>query len=245
MYTAISRNRKEELLMNYKNNIRYFTKENVGKFSIACWGAVAAGLLIYAFGGWLWAYLGALFAIISVVAAIVTSTMSVSDKEYTASVVNAEKEFNKKFRAFTEEKLNAHNGRGKAPVALDDEKVKFARAYLLEGQIMFRVGHDGRRRSNKLVMTAYYADKTAVYLGYQLLSMTDESCEEIFAVYPYTSVESISASRPESRPSFAEYDTVTLKLKHKEEPVTFHMTKDIELDNLVKLVSSRITTDEE
>jgi hypothetical protein len=231
--------------MNYNNNIRYFTKENIGKFSIACWVAVAAGLLIYAFGGWLWAYLGALFAIISVIAAIVTSTMSVSDKEYTASVVNAERDFNKKFRAFTEEKLNAHNGRGKAPVSIDDEKIKFARAYLLEGQVMFRVGHDGRRRSNKLVMTAYYADKTAVYLGYQLLSMTDDSCEEIFAVYPYTSVESISASRPEERPSFAEYDTVTLKLKHKDEPVVFHMTKDIELDNLVKLVSSRITADEE
>ena len=230
--------------MNYNNNIRYFTKENIGKLSIACWVCVGVGMLAYFALDWYLSYLGAAFAILSVIAAIVTSTMSVSDKEYTASVVNAERDFNKKFRAFTEEKLNAHNGRGKAPVSIDDEKIKFARAYLLEGQVMFRVGHDGRRRSNKLVMTAYYADKTAVYLGYQLLSMTDDSCEEIFAVYPYTSVESISASRPEERPSFAEYDTVTLKLKHKDEPVVFHMTKDIELDNLVKLVSSRITADE-
>jgi hypothetical protein len=231
--------------MNYNNNTRYFTKENVGKFSIACWVAVAAGLLVYFALGWPWAYFGAAFAIIAVIAAIATSTMSVSDKEYTASVVNAENTFMKDFRAFTEEKLNAHNGRGKAPVTLDDEQIKFARAYLLEGQIMFRVGHDGRHRSNKLVMTAYYADKTAVYLGYRLLTMTADECEEIFAVYPYSSVESISASHPEDRPSFAEYDTVTLKLKNKAEPVVFHMTKDIELDNLVKQVSSRITVDEE
>jgi len=231
--------------MNYKNNTRYFTKENIGKLSIACWVCVAVGLLVYFALGWPWKYFGAVFALISVVVAIVTSTMSVSDKEYTASVVNAENAFKKDFRAFTEEKLNAHNGRGKAPISLDEEKIKFARAYLLEGQVMFRVGHDGRRRSNKLVMTAFYLDKTAVYLGYRLLSMTADECEEIFAVYPYSSVESISASRPEERPSFAEYDTVTLKLKNKAEPVVFHMTKDIELDHLVDIVSSRITKDEE
>lgn len=225
--------------MNYKNNTRYFTKENVGKFSIACWVGVAAGLLAYFALNWYWSYLGACFALLAAVLAIVTSTMSVSDKEYTASVINAENTFQKDFRAFTEEKLNAHNGRGKAPVSLDEETIKFARAYLLEGQVMFRMGNDGRRRSNKLVMTAYYADKTAVYLGYRLLSMTADECEEFFAVYPYSSVESISASRPEERPSFAEYDTVTLKLKNKEEPVVFHMTKDIELDNLVKLVTDR------
>lgn len=225
--------------MNYKNNTRYFTKENVGKLSIACWVCVAVGLLAYFAFGWPLKYFGAVFAFVAVVAAIVTSTMSVSDKEYTASVINAENAFQKDFRTFTEEKLNAHNGRGKAPVSIDDEKIKFARAYLLEGQIMFRVGHDGRRRSNKLVMTAYYADKTAVYLGYRLLSMTADECEEFFSVYPYSSVESISASRPEERPSFAEYDTVTLKLKNKDEPVVFHMTKDVELDNLVQLVSDR------
>ncbi|MBQ9793830.1 MAG: hypothetical protein IJW34_02690 [Clostridia bacterium] len=231
--------------MNYKNNTLYFTKENIGKLSIACWVAVAVGLLVYFALGWPWKYFGAVFALIAVVVAIVTSTMSVSDKEYTASVVNAENTFKKDFRAFTEEKLNAHNGRGKAPISLDEEKIKFARAYLLEGQVMFRVGHDGRRRSNKLVMTAFYLDKTAVYLGYRLLSMTADECEEIFAVYPYASVESISASRPEERPSFAEYDTVTLKLKNKAEPVVFHMTKDIELDHLVNHVSSHITKDEE
>ena len=231
--------------MNYKNNTRYFTKESVGKLSIACWVCVAVGLLVYFALGWPWKYFGAVFALISVVVAIVTSTMSVSDKEYTASVVNAENAFKKDFRTFTEEKLNAHNGRGKAPVSLDEEKIKFARAYLLEGQIMFRVGHDGRRRSNKLVMTAFYMDKTSVYLGYRLLSMTADECEEIFAVYPYSSVESISASRPEDRPSFAEYDTVTLKLKNKPEPVVFHMTKDIELDHLVNNVTSHITKDEE
>ena len=231
--------------MNYKNNTLYFTKENIGKLSIACWVAVAVGLLVYFALGWPWKYFGAVFALIAVVVAIVTSTMSVSDKEYTASVVNAENTFKKDFRAFTEEKLNAHNGRGKAPVSLDEEKIKFARAYLLEGQIMFRVGHDGRRRSNKLVMTSFYMDKTAVYLGYRLLSMTSDECEEIFAVYPYSSVESISASRPEERPSFAEYDTVTLKLKNKPEPLVFHMTKDIELDHLVANVTSHITKDEE
>ena len=231
--------------MNYKMNIRYFTRAGIGKIAIGCWIAVAVGLGGYFALSWFWRYMSATVALIAAIAAIVATSFSVSDKEYGASVGNAEKAFKAKFRAFTEEKLNAHNGRGKAPISIDEEKIKYARAYFFEGQVMFRVGNDGRRRSNKLVMTAYYADKTAVYLGYQLLSMTDESCEEIFAVYPYTSVESISASRPENRPSFAEYDTVTLKLKHKEEPVTFHMTKDIELDNLVKLVSSRITTDEE
>ena len=230
--------------MNYNNNIRYFTKENIGKFSIACWVAVAAGLLIYAFGGWLWAYLGALFAIISVIAAIVTSTMSVSDKEYTASVVNAEKDFNKKFRAFTEEKLNAHNGRGKAPVSIDDEKIKFARAYLLEGQVMFRVGHDGRRRSNKLVLTSYYVDKTTLYLGSSLFSMTEDNNVEMFGAYPLAGIESISAFRPEDRPLFAEYDTVTLQLKNKSEPVVFHMTKDIELDQLLSYVNLHITKED-
>ena len=148
--------------MNYNNNIRYFTKENIGKLSIACWVCVGAGMLAYFALDWYLSYLGAAFAILSVIAAIVTSTMSVSDKEYTASVVNAEKDFNKKFRAFTEEKLNAHNGRGKAPVSIDDEKIKFARAYLLEGQVMFRVGHDGRRRSNKLVISS-----RRIYLSFE------------------------------------------------------------------------------
>ena len=230
--------------MNYKMNVRYFTRAGVGKIAVGCWIAVAAGLLGYFALKWFWSYISASFAICAAIAAIVASSFSVSDKEYGVSVANAEKAFQKKFREFTEEKLNAHNGRGKAPVSIDDEKIKYARAYFFEGQVMFRVGNDGRRRSNKLVLTSYYADKTTLYLGSNLFSMTEDASEELFGAYPLAGIESISASRPEDRPAFAEYDTVTMTLKNKPEPVVFHMTKDIELDQLISYVNLHITKED-
>ncbi len=230
--------------MNYKVNIRYFTRSNIGKIAIGCWIAVGVGLVTYFAAKWFWSYMGATLAVLAAIAAIAATSFSVSDKEYGISVSNAEKDFQKKFRAFAEEKLNAHNGRGKAPVTIDDEKIKFARAYFFEGQVMFRVGNDGRRRSNKLVLTSYYVDKTTLYLGSNLLAMTEESSEEIFGAYPFANIAGIAVARPDDRPTFAEYDTVTITLKNKAEPVVFHMTKDIELDQLVAYVNSHITPDE-
>ena len=230
--------------MNYKMNARYFTRAGIGKIAVGCWVAVAVGLLGYFALKGLWSYISASIALVAAIAAIVASSYSVSDKEYGTSVGNAEKAFKKKFREFTEEKLNAHNGRGKAPISLDDEKIKYARAYFFEGQVMFRVGNDGRRRSNKLVLTSYYVDKTTLYLGSNLFSMTEEDSEELFGAYPLAGIQSISASRPDDRPAFAEYDTVTLTLKNKPEPVVFHMTKDVELDQLISYVNLHITKED-
>ena len=230
--------------MNYKMNIRYFTRANIGKVAIGCWIAVAIGLIGYVALKWFMRYISACIALIAVIAAIIATSCSVSDKEYGASVGNAEKSFKAKFRAFAEEKLNAHNGRGKAPISIDEEKIKYARAYFFEGQVMFRVGNDGRRRSNKLVLTSYYVDKTTLYLGSSLFSMTEDESDELFGAYPLAGIESISAARPEDRPMFAEYDTVTLTLKNKPEPVVFHMTKDIELDQLVSYVNLHITKED-
>lgn len=230
--------------MNYQVNTRYFTRSNIGKLAVGCWIAVAVGLLAYFALSWFWRYLGATLAVFAAIAAIVATSYSVSDKEYGVSVSNAEKAFQKKFREFTEEKLNAHNGRGKAPVSIDDEKIKYARAYFFEGQIMFRVGGDGRRRSNKLVLTSYYMDRTTLYLGSNLLCMTEDADVELFGAYPYANIASISVSRPDDRPAFAEYDTVTMTLKNKPEPVVFHMTKDIELDQLVANVNLHINKED-
>lgn len=122
--------------------------------------------------------------------------------------------------------------------------MKFANVYYYGEGVLHRLGQDDRRRSNKLVLSAYCCDKQTVYIGYELAGITMELHETVFGAYAYTDIESIAADQPEPRSQYAEYNRVTLKLKNKQHPVVFHMANDAELDTLMNTVRSRITTEE-
>lgn len=232
--------------MDYKRNLRYFTAENIGKIARLCWILVAVGFVLsfwhpFPMSRWL----GGVLAIGAAIGAIVATSYSLSDKEYDSVVSGVEKHFEKRFRDFAEEKVNARNGRGKAPVSIEEERIKYARAYYHDAQTRSRIGHDGRHRSSKLIFSAYYCDRTTLFLGYERVCLVDgEDHEEVYAAYPFDTLESIASGKDENQPAYAEYDTVTLKLKGKASPVIFRMPNDAELDNLLKTVNSRISADE-
>lgn len=228
--------------MDYNRNARYFTKAGYGKLSTACWLVAAVCIvLVFLRLGWIVYSIAGTIGIAALICGIVCSGISISDKEYDGIVNGMVNHFHKQFSEFVHEKVNQHNGRGKAPVSVDEEKMKFANVYFYDEDALQRVGQDDRRRSNKLALSAYFCDKHTVYIGYELVGISVDLHEDLLGAYAYDNIESIETDQPEPRSPYAEYDRVLLKLKNKEEPLVFYMANDAELGALVDTIRARIT----
>ena len=232
--------------MDYKRNARYFTGATMGKLSTICWIiAVACAVLLFLRMGWLVYSIAGAVGLAAVICAIVFSTHSVSDSEYESVCNGLDKAFRTRLTDFIGAELNKNNGRGKAPVAVDEEKIRYSRSFLYGGETLMRVGQDDRRRTGKLSFAAYLLEKNRVFIGYEMHGLVAEAHEEVFGVYPFASIESIEAFRPEDLSPLADYSCVRIKLKAKETPIEFWRANDAELDELITAVRSRITDEEE
>lgn len=227
---------------NYKRNARYFTGATMGWLSTICWivAIVCVVLLFLRLRIPYLYWISGIVALIAVICGFVFSSHSVSDKEYAGVCNGLEKEFRTRFVEFAYEELNKNNGRGKAPVAVDEEKIRYSHSFLYDGETMMRVGQDDRRRTSKITFAAYMFEKNKLFVGYELHGLTAEAHEEIFGVYPFTSIESIESSRPEGLSPLADYSRVCIKLVTQEEPVEFWRTDDAELVDLISTVQSRM-----
>lgn len=231
--------------LNYKRNARYFTGATMGRLATICWiVAIVGAVLVFLklripFLRW-----GAgTLALIAVICGFVFSSHSVSDSEYEGTCGGLNKEFRTRLTEFINEELNKNNGRGKAPVAVDQEKIRYSSSFLYGGETLMRVGQDGRRRTGKLSFTAYYLDKTRLFVGYEMFGLVSEAHEEVFGVYPFENIESIEAFRPEGLSPLADYSRVSIKLKGKKTPVEFWRANDAELDELLANVRSHLTSE--
>ena len=231
--------------MDYKRNTRYFTGETMGRLSTICWVvAVACAVLLFLRIWWLY-WISGMIGLAAVICAIVFSTRSVSDSEYEGVCNNLDKAFRTRFTDFINAELNKNNGRGKAPVSVDEEKIRFSRSFLYDGETLLRVGQDDRRRTGKLSFAAYLTERNRLFLGYEMHGLVTEAHEEIFGVYLFENIEAIEAFKPEGLSPLAEYSRVSIKLKGKETPIEFWRANDAELDELVATVRSRMTVETE
>lgn len=230
---------------DYKRNARYFTGATMGKLSTICWiVAIACAVLLFLRIWWVY-WLAGMVGLISVICAIVFSAHSVSDSEYEGTCGGLNKAFRTRLTDFINAELNKNNGRGKAPVAVDEDKIRYSRSFLYGGETLMRVGQDGRRRTGKLSFTAYMLEKNRVFIGYEMHGLVSEAHEELFGVYAFDSIESIEAFRPEDLSPLADYSRVRIKLKAKQTPIEFWRANDAELDELVSAVRSRLTDEPE
>lgn len=229
--------------MDYKRNTRYFTGATMGKLSTICWiVAIACAVLLFLRIWWVY-WLAGMVGLTSVICAIVFSTHSVSDSEYDGTCNGLNKAFRTRLTEFINAELNKNNGRGKAPVAVDEEKIRYSHSFLYGNDTLMRVGQDGRRRTGRLSFTAYYLDKTRLFVGYEMFGLVSEAHEETFGVYPFESIESIEAFRPEGLSPLADYSRVSIKLKEKKTPIEFWRANDAELDDLLASVRSHLTSE--
>lgn len=232
---------------DYKRNARYFTGATMSKLATVCWiVAIACAVVLFLrlrvpFLYWI----AGSIALIAVIAGFVFSSHSVSDREYEGICSGLEAAFCKRFPEFVNAELNKNNGRGKAPVAMDEEKIRYSRSFLYDSETPFLVGQDKCRRTGKLSFAAYYLEKNRVFVGYEMRGLVAEAHEEVFGVYPFERIESIEAFRPEGLSPLAEYCRVRIKLKAKETPVEFWRANDAELDELLSVVRSRLTEETE
>lgn len=230
--------------MNYKRNTRYFTGETMGRMSTICWiVAVACAVLLFLRLGWLVYSIAGAVGLTAVICAIVFSTHSVSDSEYDSVCNSLDKAFRTRFTEFINAELNKNNGRGKAPVAVDEEKIRYSRSFMYGGETLLRTGQDDRRRTGKLSFTAYYLEKNRVFVGYEMHGLVAEAHEEVFGIYSFENIESIEAFRPEDLSPLADYKRVCIKCKEKKTPIEFWRANDAELDELLSTVRSHLTTD--
>jgi len=228
--------------MNYKRNTKYFTSPWMGKAATLCWVLTAIGVVVVFLRiSWVTYSLGGTVAIGSVVAGIILNSISIGDKEYDEICMGLKKKFREKFTEYVYAKLNAANGRGKAPIAVDEDKVALAHAFYYGFAILSRVGQDGRRRSARLLLGACYLDKTAVYIATETHGITEELREDSFGTYPYAEIASIDVT--ESEIPYAEYVQYTIRLKHKPDPVTLFLSSDAETEKIMNTVKSKITAD--
>lgn len=233
--------------MNYKRNERYFSGATMGWLSTICWiVAIVCAVLVFLrlrIPYLRWA--AGSVALIAVICGFVFSSHSVSDKEYEGSCNVLDKAFRTRFTDFVNGELNRNNGRGKAPVAVDEQKIRYSRSFLYDGETKMRVGQDDRRRTSKLSFAAYLFEKNKLFVGYELQGLIAEEHEEVFGVYPFENIESIESFRPEGLSELADYSRVRIKLKAKETPVEFWRANDAELDDLISTVQSHVTADTE
>lgn len=229
--------------LDHKRNTRYFTGATMGRLSTICWiVAIACAVLLFLRIWWVY-WLAGVVGLTSVICAIVFSTHSVSDSEYEGTCSGLNKAFRTRLTEFINAELNKNNGRGKAPVAVDEEKIRYSRSFLYGNDTLMRVGQDGRRRTGKLSFAAYYLDKTRLFVGYEMFGLVSEAHEEVFGVYPFESIESIEAFRPEGLSPLADYSRVSIKLKEKKTPIEFWRANDAELDELLANVRSHLTSE--
>ncbi len=231
--------------MNYKRNTRYFTAALLGRLATVCWvtAAVCVAVVFLRLGWWLY-LLGGTLAFIAVICGFFFSSYSVKDSEYDSLCKSLELAFHARFTEFVSGQLNKNNGRGKAPIVVDEEKVAYSRSFLYDQNTPFRVGQDGRRRSGKYSMTACLFGKQTLFLGYEVHGLTAELHEEIFGAYPFSEIEDITSERPETLHPLAEYKRVQLRLKGRPTPVEFWKADDAELDALLQGVRARRTASE-
>lgn len=231
--------------MDYKRNERYFSGETMARLSIYCWIlAVVCVVLVFLRLRIPYLYwIAGGVALLSVIGGFVFSSHSVSDKEYDSVCNGLEKAFRTRFVEFVSTELNRNNGRGKAPVAVDEEKIRYSRSFLYEGDLRLRVAQDGSRRTDKFSMAAYLIDKHAVFIGYEMHGLVTEAHEEVFGMYAYEEIEQIESFRPEGTNELAEYGRVRIKLKAKKTPIEFWRANDAELDELVTAVRNRLTNE--
>ena len=228
--------------MNYKRNTKYFTSPWMGKAAALCWVLTAIGVVVVFLRiSWITYSLGGTIAIGSVLAGIILNSISVSDKEYDELCTGLTKAFREKFSEYVYTKLNAGNGRNKAPVAVDEDKIALARMFHYDDSTLSRIGQDGRRRSGKLLLAAGYLDKTAVYLATESHGITAEHHEESFGTYPFAEIASVDIK--ESGIPYADYVLCTLTLKNKPAPVTLCLSADAETEKLLNTVKNKITAE--
>lgn len=225
--------------MDYKRNSRYFTSPWLGKIAAICWPVTAVGMVVVFLRiSWVTYTLGGMIALAALLCGIILSSISVNDKEYDTTCAGLKKAFTERFTEYVYQKLNVQNVRGKAPVAVDTEKVAVAQTFLYDASVLSRVGQDGRRRSNRLILCACYLDKTAVYIGYEQHGLTAPFEEESVGTYPYAEIESVETEAPDS--PYAEYVRLTIRLKSKPEPVTLYMATDAEMEQMLNTVRARM-----
>lgn len=225
--------------MDYKRNSRYFTSPWLGKLAAICWPVAAIGVVVVFLQiSWITYTLGGIIALAAILCGIVLNSISVNDKEYDSLCAGLKKTFRERFSEYVYGKINAHNSRGKAPVAVDEEKIAVAQTFLYDPTTLSRLGQDGRRRSSKLILCACYPDKQAVYMGYELHGITSELKEEAFGAYPYAEIESITTEKPDS--PYAEYEKLFIKLKSKETPVMLYIATDAEMEKMLATVRTRM-----
>lgn len=245
VYEAYEKERNITMQMDYKRNARYFTGAMMGKLSTICWiVAVACAVLLFLRIWWLY-WISGLVGLTAVICAIVFSTRSVSDSEYEGTCNGLDKAFRTRMADFINAELNKNNGRGKAPVAVNEEKIRYSRSFLYDGETMLRVGQDDRRRTGKLSFAAYLLEKNRVFIGYEMHGLVTEAHEEVFGVYTFESISSIEAFRPENLSPLAEYVRVRIQRKASETPIEFWRANDAELDELLSAVRSRLTDETE
>lgn len=231
--------------MNYKRNERYFTGATMGKLSTICWiVAIVCAVLLFLKIWWLY-WISGVIGLTAVICGFFFSSHSVSDSEFESVCNGLSKAFRTSFTEFVSTELNRNNGRGKAPVAVDEEKIRYSRNFLYDGSPFIRVGQDDRRRTGTLTFAAYLLEKNRVFVGYELHGLVKEAKEEILGAYPFESIESIEAFRPEGLTDLADYKRVRIKLKGKKTPIEFWRADDAELDELVSVVRSHLTNDAE
>ena len=225
--------------MNYKRNTKYFTSPWMGKLAMFCWVLTAIGVaVVFLRISWLTYSLGGTIAIGSVLTGIILNSIAISDKEYDEICAGLTKQFREKFVSFVYDKLNAGSGRNKAPVAVDEDKVALSRAFHYDQTTLARVGQDGRRRSGRLLLSACYLDKQAVYIATQSDGLTAEHHTETFASYPYASLASVVCTEPDV--SYAEYVFCTIAFADGREPVTLCLSSDAETEKILSTVRARI-----
>ncbi len=228
--------------MNYKRNTKYFTSPWMGKVAALCWVLTAIGVVIVFLRiSWITYSLGGAVAIGAVLAGIILNSISVSDKDYDELCMGLKKKFRERFLEYVYSKLNAANGRGKAPVAVDEDKIALAHAYYYDDATLSRMGQDGRRRSGRLLLAACYLDKTAVHIATEQHGITAEHHDELFGTFPFAEVASIDIA--ECKIPYAEYVQYTIKLKNKPTPVTLFLSADAETEKVMNTVKSKITAE--
>ncbi len=228
--------------MNYKRNTKYFTSPWMGKAATLCWILTAIGVVIVFLRiSWITYSLGGTVAIGAVLAGIILNSISIGDKDYDALCMGLGKTFRERFTEYVYSKLNAGNGRGKAPVAVDEDKIALSHAYYYDDATLSRMGQDGRRRSGRLLLCACYLDKQAVYIATEQHGITAELHEESFGTYPYAEIESVTSQKTDI--PYAEYELYSIKLKNKPTPVTLYLSSDAETEKLMNTVRNKITAE--
>ncbi len=222
-----------------KQNERYFSGATMGWISkIGAIVAVACAGLLFLRIWWLYWIVGPI-GVIAVVVSIVASTRSVTDREYDGVCNDLEKTFRARYTDYVNTELNRGNGRGKAPVAVPEDRICYSRNFLYGEGMRLRVGQDTHRRTDRISFAAYLLDRNRVFIGSLSIGLVDGKQEELLRTVLFDNIAQVEAFRPDGLHELAEYKRVRITLKTGD-PVEFWRADDAELDSLVKTLRDRI-----